>query len=588
MLSRVDETIALFVNPKPLGQVPTQREPRAAAISDWLESESPDAVEKCTVGDEDCHIRVRRQFLFGLGILAGVGIFALGSYLFSKLKLIDLSMSVAGGPNDLTVESLQDHERRITINEAAINHTQFALSALAKVVEAQEEESVLYRTVLNAEGAMISMESEVWRLLEGLKELSHLKFSSKLVPVAALRDAVQRLEDRLDILNLQILPTQTHEFYELDTSFLAFTNMTVRVFLHVPAYTRGSLLNLYKYIPCPLRVGPDRVLLPSPEGTLLALNIQAQSQFRTMNAAELALCKSSGNRYYCPGQNFYRKTQEGSCLMNLFSNQLKLVVDSCRFKPLDSNDDYLIQLDATSFLLYHHSNLQANLVCSGDSKMRTENFAGLRKLTVPPGCTVATVFFTFEGEIDVLMLDQRLTPRFQVAANFSKLLPYSVRKAELQEVMDQASLIGSEHGVKVKDLAKALIASRTVDTWEFSLGIVGTIVLLLVICFIIFCCCCTSAGNLCSSCKQACNSCTSKSHLPDPSEEHEMRPMPSAGATPAATRRGNPFGAYFAPAYEQEPLTAARAAEYFQPPPMIVPPQATIPLTPWSAKYADP
>ena len=89
-----------------------------------------------------------------------------------------------------------------------------------------------------------------------------------------------------------------------------------------------------------------------------------------------------------------------------------------------------------------------------------------------------------------------------------------IKSADLDEVLSQASLIGSEHGVKIKDLAKALIASRTVETWEFSLGIVGTVVILLIICFIIFCCCCTSAGNLCSSCQQACNSCMK--HCPSP------------------------------------------------------------------------
>ena len=587
MLSRVDETISLFVNPKPLENLPAGRTPRASAVANWLESED---TATCQHGDEDCNVRVRRQFLFGLGILAGVGIFALGSYLFSKLKLIDLSMSVAGGPNDLTVESLQDHERRITINEAALNHTQSAMLALSKVIEEQENESVLYRTVLNSEGAMISMESEVWRLLEGLKELSHLKFSSKLVPVVALRAAIGRLEDRLDALGLQVLPTQTHEFYELDTSFLAFTNLTVRVFLHVPAYTRGTLLNLYRFIPCPLTVGADRAFLPTPIDNLLALNIRNHVQFRTMTLTDLALCKSSGNRYYCPGQNFYRKKSDQNCLMNLFNNQLDSVVDNCRFTPLGRDKDYLIQLSANDFLLFHDGDFQVSMTCNDDI-IRAVNFEGLRKLHVPPGCLVTTRSFTFEGEIDILQLDQRLTPHFHLAINFSNAVPTAVRTAKLSEVINQASLIGSDHGVKIKDLARALIASRTVDTWEFSLGIVGTIVLLLVICFIIFCCCCTSAGNLCASCKQACNSCRTKSPPADssPREDYEMRPMPSAGTTPAATRRGNPFGAYFAgvpvPAYEQEPLTATVASEYFQQPVVT---HAINPQTTWSAKYADP
>ena len=64
----------------------------------------------------------------------------------------------------------QDHERRITINEAALNHTQLAMTNLAKVVEAQEKESVLYRTVLNAEGGGL-YSAEDMRLQEEMQQV---------------------------------------------------------------------------------------------------------------------------------------------------------------------------------------------------------------------------------------------------------------------------------------------------------------------------------------------------------------------------------------------------------------------------------
>ena len=82
--------------------------------------------------------------------------------------------------------------------------------------------------------------------------MSQLKFLPDLVPPTALRQAVDKLRIRLDRLNIQILPNLGHEFYALETSFVYREDDTLMTFLHIPGYTQGLLMDMYKYIPTPL------------------------------------------------------------------------------------------------------------------------------------------------------------------------------------------------------------------------------------------------------------------------------------------------------------------------------------------------
>ncbi len=65
-----------------------------------------------------CCMGIRSINLFSrLGVLVGVGLMALGSYLFSRAGLISLSASVDSGPNDATIMVLEDHDRAISIHD---------------------------------------------------------------------------------------------------------------------------------------------------------------------------------------------------------------------------------------------------------------------------------------------------------------------------------------------------------------------------------------------------------------------------------------------------------------------------------------
>ena len=92
------------------------------------------------------------------------------------------------------------------------------------------------------------------------------------------------------------------------------------------------------------------------------------------------------------------------------------------------------------------------------------------------------------------MQDDNLAPRFHTVANLTSYFPKDLLSAELDEVMKNINLIGSPEGVKIKDLASILMKSRNKYKFEFSLGIVGSIVALLVLLLTIFFCCIKATG----------------------------------------------------------------------------------------------
>ena len=420
---------------------------------------------------------------------------AIGSMMLSSAKLVDMSASITTGPNDETIQALQDHETRISINEMALDRTRKAAIVLAQVVSTLKTFLDVMIAVQVAEAYILDLTAEALTIMRGLRSLSELKFSPDLVPPNALRAAVEKLRARLDRLDIQILPNQGHEFYALETSFVYHENDVLTTFLHIPGYTRGTLMELYEYIPTPLQVAKDRFFLPNPEHTILVVDPVDTTKYRSMTRGDLSLCRHSGSRYYCPGQNFYRKHVKESCLMDLFQNRLKAISENCPFVPLRADESYLVQIGPIEFVVYYPKGERVFVVCGGSNgKSETVTIVGVRRLVIPAGCRASSDSFNFDGEVDIFMQDDNLAPRFHAEVNLTSFFPANLLAAELDEVLENAHLIGSPEGVKIKDLAKILTESRNKYKFEFSLGIVGTIVALLVLLLTVFFCCIKATG----------------------------------------------------------------------------------------------
>jgi hypothetical protein len=56
------------------------------------------------------------------------------------------------------------------------------------------------------------------------------------------------------------------DVFACDTSYLLYTNTTIKILIHLPAFKEDGILFLYGFLPLPLPLAdhPGRFLLPNP------------------------------------------------------------------------------------------------------------------------------------------------------------------------------------------------------------------------------------------------------------------------------------------------------------------------------------
>ena len=448
--------------------------------------------------------RPRRQVV-ALGLLL-VGVVALGSYLFSDHQL--LSLSVASGADDKTIEALQDHESRLTVNERSLGIMNRTIGELALEITKLENELHATETILRFHAGFEAIEHEVDRIQEGLHALADHRLSPSLVRTRGIANAVIRLKRKTEAQGLSLLLERVEDIFRLQTSFISFENGTVRIFVHLPAYQENTLLDLYQLVPSPIAIGGDRYLIPKPEGEILAVNA-ARNLFRVLQRADLGQCHRLRDVFYCDTKNFYDKRADSSCLVGLFLNNPSEIMEHCRFE-VSKVEDFVVQLGPNQFLLFQSSNTNVERRC-GDN-LSSASFHGLREVTVDPGCQVTSRSFVFAGATSLFSEPFTITNRL---GNLSTDIPLPEIRDGIEAIGAQLALVGSKDGLRIKDLVTELRNARTTSVFRF-----GIIVVVLVVVLVVVCLCLLRCRHFRKRYASARRSRLTEEHLPQ--EEHEL------------------------------------------------------------------
>ncbi len=123
--------------------------------------------------------RQKRQLFFGLGLLVGAGVVALGSYLFSSAGLTALSVSIDKGPSDAAIETLKK-----MLAAADMQKAKTIIEQLVHKVETLQKEREIADTVSLLEECFHQLSIRYLTMAEGLEEISTLHFSTKLIDPA--------------------------------------------------------------------------------------------------------------------------------------------------------------------------------------------------------------------------------------------------------------------------------------------------------------------------------------------------------------------------------------------------------------------
>ena len=424
--------------------------------------------------------RKKRQF-FMAGMLAGAAIVAISSYFFSNSALIDIS--TGSSQNPLTIRHLQDHEKRITVNERSIDILKEHIENLNNQIKVDHENIQIINLLVRTQPMMADLVRDLDELRSGLQQLFSNRLSQNLVQGSQLKHILKEVTQKLNQLNLVPAISHTSDLFKLESSHMIFENGTIRVFVHIPAYRKGSLMDLHLYLGSPVHIGGGHFIHPQPFGTFLSSN-SANTLFRTFTPQEFSFCHQVSGTFYCKNTNWYRKRYQDNCLINLFLGDTERIKEHCQF-VISKETETLTQINHKTFHLFSLQPSLIELQCPGYKTTSDKlTFSGAMEIYLQPECSASTGSYEMEGSADVFgkpslikfhNLDIFSSTDYESLTNNFKSLPHR-----------SLDLIGSSKGMKIVDIQAEFAAQKLRN--HIRIGFMAGIALIFVTIIIVLVC----------------------------------------------------------------------------------------------------
>lgn len=435
--------------------------------------------------------RVKRQLLM-LTALAVGGILAVGSTLFSHAALADISIGT--GTTETNVKVLQDHETRVSVNEKSIGLLNSTMVTLAKQQNQVRHDMAKIHEVMILERVFEAIRRQFDNILRGLESLHNHRLSPLLIDPLKMNGIISRTRMEVESAGLYLLLHNVEEVYSAETSYIIFSNNTIRCITHLPAYRDDAMLTLYEYLPVPMPLSEDHFLSVRPEQSMLAISRNHQ-EYRTFSAFDLTMCKTFGKSYHCVNTNSKSRKGVPNCLFSLFDRDRTGVMDNCKF-AIETRKDHVLQLAHDKMLLYHHTLQTAQLTCiSATPLQRSVAFKGFRLIHLKAGCRVITPSFVMEGTTNIFMTPNTLA--LDKDLDLMSSVHVDILKDHLDSILTSLSQVGSKDGLKIHDMNKIFAAEKS----GFHLKI-GFFMSLIVIAIVVVLACCAWKCGCCSKSKR--------------------------------------------------------------------------------------
>jgi hypothetical protein len=167
------------------------------------------------------------------------------------------------------------------------------------------------------------------RILRGMNALADNRLSPDFVKTSKMTAALLRLENSMQQEGYELGLETFDGIFRCQTSTLDWSNGTLNIYPHIPAYKIDSRLRLLEHIPVPLilpEIVPQQqgkgykniAMYVQPLHTILALQTGGTA-FKVFTRAELGACQVLGGSYFCPNSNILDKRIKTNCVLGLFN-----------------------------------------------------------------------------------------------------------------------------------------------------------------------------------------------------------------------------------------------------------------------------
>ena len=367
--------------------------------------------------------RPKRQLLAGLGLVSGIVGTFLGLYNQYEIHNIQKQLLDFSDQQTLLTNIVQKHDHIISELIKDMTH-------LTDIVQTL----IIYNPALvyaKLEQNIKLLEDRLQILFNTLQQLQHHRLAVNLLDENQMQVLLQAVQNTARSKQLQIIPTQPTDFFQLDTSYLRIDN-EVLILLHVPCLTSNHMLTLYRYVPFPYPVSTIQTFStdphPSihntndilsrtaknrsslfflPETELIAVGRNTNSRdarYQLVSQAILASCIQQNHIFLCDRHQVLRKDLAGSCLGALFMQHQQGVIENCKveYKPLRET---VYQLTTNDHLVFSPYPLTTQILCSNGSHF-PQQLIEITKIHVPDYCSIDLINNTITSDGNI-----RLSPK---------------------------------------------------------------------------------------------------------------------------------------------------------------------------------
>ena len=290
------------------------------------------------------------------------------------------------------------HNRTLQQHEARFNKTVHIAWQLANETQMlRSEQNLMQRILLNFEEAQNILQDMAVDLQNIKHELERDRCATKLLQDPEVQQAFYKFTNRTAARALTTIIDHPEEMAKLPASFVT-ADGNIIVALGLPAFDNSSVLDVLRWIPTPLIESNSKIIVPTPDNDILAIQNKTYMH-RTINEARLLQCAYFKNTFICPRENMLTNDMTSSCLSALYENDLQTVMGLCplRTSPLRITT---FQLTEEKFIVYTPRHLQTKLnpiECQHGFNLSAHQGGedlpafirttpGLVKIRIPKGC----------------------------------------------------------------------------------------------------------------------------------------------------------------------------------------------------------
>ena len=412
------------------------------------------------------------------GIILLIGIVAVGTLWYSHSELAQISIDADRNANLYAVQKLQETEVRSKINKRALEAMMNNLAHLGDRIKRLELATILDKLTDTND----YIETSIRRLLSRLQTVAQLRLDPGFLHVFQFSKKLQKIQSQLHQHNYQLAIRHVRDVFKISISYLLFKNGKLRIFVHLPMYKQGTLLEVWKFhnVPYTPVAQPKNTNTPvmmqlEVRETILAID-NTQTLLKLMSTQELAECNRFDTLYFCDNKSIYEKATQHACLFTLFTKEVSAVKRNCHFQLINYRP-ISIQLNDTSFIIDHSvTEEKAEVQCvTGEETSIT--LKGRQIINLRPGCWLNTKEARFESSLLVSGAPEKLV--------LKSLQMHDVLTVEEQYVLNNFQDIANTLdwdklavGVSTSDVINGYKSRLVTQTMSISFGVAIVILLI--------------------------------------------------------------------------------------------------------------